>query len=386
MTLEERIKAARTMAELRSIREEIRGMIDQEGADLEALNEAVDLLDQRAAEMQQAAETRSALMARVAGGEGTQVRGFDGEGRQRASVPGADSPEYRRAFLLNLMGRGEEMTAEERAAYTHTTTNTSAVLPTTMIQGIWDLVSQEHCIMEDITIYRTGTIIEVVKHTAIVKGGADTVNEAAARADDEQNTFVKVTLSGKDFSKHVNISYALATMSVDGFEAYLTGEIGRELGRVLAEDVVSTVKTGANAANKIETKTKDVLTFPDTVGALALLEHVGSNIKLYMNRKTFYTRYVSLVDSTGQPIFQPSVREGEAGTLLGNPIRLEAACADDEVLILDPSCVVYNMVQDIMIESDRDIKSHVITYAGYCRGEGALINDKGAAVLTVKTA
>ena len=384
MTLEKMISMM-NLSQVESRMAEIRGLIDQDGADLEALTHEVDLLEARRDELQDRQETRSALMARISGGDGQNLRSFPQEGQVACSY-GADSPEYRRAFLLELMNRGDEMTPEERAAYVHTTSNTSAVLPTTMLQGIWDLVSQEHCIMEDITIYRTGTIIEVVKHTAIVKGGADTVNEATARADDEQNTFVKVTLSGKDFSKHVNISYALATMSVDGFEAYLTAEIGRELGRALAEDVFSAVKTGTASANKVETAEADVLTFADTVGALALLEHVGSGIKLYMNRKTFYTRYVAMVDSTGQPIFQPSVREGEAGTLLGNPIRLEAACSDDEVLVLDPGCFVYNMVQDIMVESDRDITKHVITYAGYCRGEGTLINDKGCAVLTVKTA
>ena len=42
------------------------------------------------------------------------------------------------------------------------------------------------------------------------------------------------------------------------------------------------------------------------------------------------------------------------------------------------------MIQDIMIESDRNIKTHTVTYAGYARGSGALIDDKAFAELTVK--
>ena len=96
------------------------------------------------------------------------------------------------------------MTRMEAAAFTHTTSDDGAPLPTTMLNNIWDLVSGQHAIMGDITIYRTGTIMEVVKHTAIVQGKAKKVAEAAAN-DDEKNTMVKVTLSGNDFSKHVYI-------------------------------------------------------------------------------------------------------------------------------------------------------------------------------------
>ena len=55
----------------------------------------------------------------------------------------------------------------------------------------------------------------------------------------------------------------------------------------------------------------------------------------------------------------------------------------DELLIGDAKKVVYNMVQDIMIESDRDIKKHVTTHSGYARGSGALIAPKAFAKLTV---
>ena len=381
MTLEKMISMM-NLSQVESRMAEIRGLIDQDGADLEALTHEVDLLEARRDELQDRQETRSALMSRIAGGDGQSVRSFPQEGQETRSY-GADSPEYRRAFLLELMNRGDEMTPEERAAYVHTTSNTSAVLPTTMIQGIWDLVSKEHCIMDDVTVYRTGTIIEVVKHTAITQGAATTVNENAANAD-ETNTFVKVTLSGKDFSKHIDISYALDKMSLEGFQSYLVSEIGRNIGEALAADVIATIKSGTAAGNKIETAEEDVLTYGDTVAAFALLKRVGG-VRLYMNRKTFYTRYVSLVDSTGQPIFQPSIREGEAGTILGCPIRIEESCTDDEIIIGDTSRLVYNMVQDIMIEADRDIKKHVITYAGYCRGNGAVIDDQSFAVLTVAT-
>ena len=183
---------------------EIRAEIDTDAADIPALEEEVDALQEERKGILSAAEKRKALIDKVTDGiEGAVVRTFEERGKATEKVYGADSPEYRKAFLNNLIGN--ELPAEQRAAFTHTTANTGAVLPTTMLNQIWDNISKKHSIMGDITVYRTGTILEVVKHTAIAAGKAKKVNENVAN-DDEQNTMVKVTLSGNDFSKHVIIS------------------------------------------------------------------------------------------------------------------------------------------------------------------------------------
>ena len=184
----------------------IAGEIDADGADIDALTKEVRALKQEKREIEENAERRAKLRKEVENGGGEVIRSFAAPERREERLKGADSKEYRSAFLKELLG--QEMTREERAAFVHTTANTTAVLPTTMLNTIWDLVSKRHAIMGDITIYRTGTILEVVKHTAVAQGAAKTVAENAAN-DDEQNTFVKVTLSGKDFSKHVDISYAM---------------------------------------------------------------------------------------------------------------------------------------------------------------------------------
>lgn len=295
---------------------------------------------------------------------------------------GVGSDAYRNAFFKHLLGQDDQMTQLENEAFTHTTTTTSAPLPTTMLNTIWDLVTGQHAIMGDITIYRTGTILEVVKHTKVSQGKAKKVAEATAN-DDEQNTMVKVTLSGNDFSKHVNVSYAEAKMSIDALESYLTNEIASGLGEAMAEDAIQTISDGINSANKITTATSGEVTYSELAGAFGKLKRVGTCVA-YMTRATLYNRLVAMTDGTGRPIFQPSLQTGAAGTLLGATIKIEDAVADDVILIGDPRRVTYNMVQDIMVETDKDIKSHVYTYSGYARGQGALIDDLSFAQLTVK--
>lgn len=355
--------------------------LEDDGADLPALEQEVRNLKEERKNIMDGMEKREQIRREVAGGAGEVRKKFAPEVREERSY-GADSKEYRNAFLKNLLGA--EMTKEERAAFVHVTTNTSAVLPTTMLNQIWDLVSKQHSIMGDITIYRTGTILEVVKHTAIAQGAAKSVAENTAN-DDEQNTFVKVTLSGKDFSKHVDISYAMERMSIDALEQYLVSEVSASLGDAMASDVITQIGTDMESDNKIESAAAQTLTFAEIAKLFGMLKRVGS-VSVYATRATIYNYLVGMVDTTGRPIFQPSAQAGQEGTLLGAAIKAEDAVADDVLLIGDGSKVVYNMVQDIMIENDRDIKKHVVTYSGYARGSGALIDPLAFAQMTIKAA
>lgn len=352
--------------------------LENEGADIDALETEVRSLKAEKTQIMEAAEKRNRLKTEVAGGAGTVVRRFASD-KVEERVYGADSMEYRNAFLKNLLN--QEMTKEERAAFVHTTANTSAVLPTTMLNTVWDLVSQRHAIMGDITIYRTGTILEVVKHTAIAQGAAKTVAENAAN-DDEQNTFVKVTLSGKDFAKCVDISYAMERMSVDALEQYLIDEISASLGDALADDVIAQIGTDMTSGNKVNSAANDTLTFKELAALFGKLKRVSA-VTVYATRATIYNHLVGMVDTTGRPIFQPSAQAGQEGVILGAQIKVEDSVADNVILIGDGRRFVYNMVQDIMIESDKDIKKHVTTYSGYARGSGALIDPDSFAQLTV---
>ena len=325
---------------------------------------------------------RAQLRGQVAAGAGREVRSFAAPAAEKPFGPA--SAEYRTAFLKRLNGMEDQWTREERAAYVHTTTDGGAVLPTAMADKIWDAVSSEHSILQGATIYRTGTVLEVAVHDIIYQGKAKKVTEGTAN-DDEKNNFSKVTLSGKDFSKHVDVSYALGKMSLGALEQYLTAEIARELGRAMAEDAVTEIQASLPTASKLTTATVGKVTYAELAKTFACLKRV-SNVSVYATRATVYNHLAGMVDTTGRPIFQPSAQPGGVGTLFGAPIRIEDAVAEDVLLVGDAGKFVYNLVQDVMIESDRDIKKHVTTYSGYVRGQGCLIDGEAFAQLTVKAA
>ena len=330
------------------------------------------LSDQFQAEKEKAAEENALVQKTVVSNTVSETI-MGEENKAMEKIYDAGSVEYRNAYLKHISGRDDQMTKLENEAFVHTTSNTPNVLPTTMLNQIWDLVSQNHVIVGDVTTYRTNTILEVVKHTAIVQGAAAVKNEGVAN-DDEQNTFVKITLSGKDFVKSVELSYAEAKMSIDALEQYLVSEIAKSIGEAIADDMVSSIVSGINGDNKFNVATSGTLTFADVTKAFGKLARVG-NVIVYCTRKTLYNYVVGMTNSAGQLIYQANANEGANGTLLGALVKIEDSVGDDVLLIGDPKKVVNNVVQDLLVETDKDIKAHKYIYSGYERSSCALVDD-----------
>lgn len=300
------------------------------------------------------------------------------------------SPEYRSAFLKSL--KGMELNAEEREAYVATTGDTTAnnhgaglLVPTEMLNNIWSLIEEQHAILGDITLYRTNTYLSIPVHTAIAQGDATAVSENAAN-DDEINNFMTVTLHGQDYSKTVKISYAMAQMSIDALESYLTNEIAARLGAAMARDTIAGILTDYHTTDNTVVALNNSLKYGDVAKAFGALKNANGGAVVYGTNKTIYTRLATLEDTEGHLIFQPDATAGIQGRLLGAPVKVDDGLADDVLLIGYPKNVVGNVVQDVMVETDRDISKHVIIYSGYARYESKLIAPKSFAKITVTSA
>ena len=281
------------------------------------------------------------------------------------------SEKYRTAFYANLRG---EATEEQRSALLTAGTDAIAI-PKALDDKIWDNIYTDHPILGDIDIKRTGVILEVTKHTKVKAGKAGKVEEGAA-ATLEDNEFVKVTLVGQDYAKTVELSYAAAKMSQGALEDYLATEVANSMGEALATEIFAKMKTDLGAAAVTVAKGKN-LTFADFCKAVGSVQR-GTNLKVYASRAKKFEQIVGMVDTAGQPVFRD-------GCTLGYDVKEDAAAGDD-IFIVDTSKFVLNMVQDIMIENDRDIKTHKIIISGYARAEGCMRDAGAGAYITFATA
>ena len=175
-------------------------------------------------------------------------------------------------------------------------------------------------------------------------------------------------------------------MSLDAFETYITQELADRIASALASDIVTNAIVAKVATgNKVTSKAAGKLSYDECAAAFGLVKR-AAGLTVYANRKFVYTYLVGMVDTTGRPIYQPNAQNGAEGVFIGAQVKIEDSVGDGVMLIGDPKRVAYNMVQDVMIETDRDIKKHVTTYAGYARGEGALVDPESFAVVTMKSA
>ena len=354
--------------------------IGKEDADLDALNVEVDELKEERQAIMDKAEKRKSLQNEVANMANVTVLEKHKEERGAEKVEkefGADSKEYRNAFLKTLLG--ERLTDVEERAYLHTTENTDAVIPKELQNKIYSTLEEQHPILQDSQILRTGTVLSIVKHVSIDEGDAKAVAEGVAN-DDEKNTFVNVSLTGKDFSKHVDFSYRLGKMAIPAFEEYLVKEIGNRIGSAMADDIVAQIKSDMNAENKVETD--GLLTSAHFLGGLAKLKQTG-RVFVYANNATLYGSIAQMEGDKEKLTFLNNLQDNVSAQILGKGIKEEDAVPEGELLILDPQQFIYNVVQDVMLERDRDIKKHVHTISGFAIAGGTLTNDKAAALVTV---
>ena len=353
----------------------IQGEIDAaSGEALAALEQEVTQLTAERQQIQDEAQTRQQLRANIAAGivTGEIIENQEDNNMENRTYTLA-SEEYRSAFLKNL--RGEDMNDVEKRAFTFLTNNTTAPLPEVMQNRIIDLIGEAHPIVADVYTMNSNTAITIPVAKSIA---ADAGKTAEGESSNElEITFDNINLAGEDYTANVKLSYKMQRMAISAFEDYIISQIAARLGSKLAAEIITNIKAGMNAGNKVATG----VSYTNICAAFGELKRVGT-VVVYGTRKGVYNKLVAMVDSQKRPIFQQPITASAAGTLLGCTIKFEDAIGDEELLIGDPSKYLQNVVAPVIIESDKDLDKHVVVYSGYTCQEGVLTDDKAFALVS----
>lgn len=335
-----------------------------EGLDVEALNKEISELEERKAELKAEAEKRAIEEQEALKALEVKEKFEIEETKENRKMFDVTTNEYRSAFYAMLTGNATE---EQRAITVDgngSVAGDAIAIPKSLDEKIWDGIHTAHPILADIATINSGVVLEVVKHTTIAARTTSKKDGAATPAE-EANTFVKVSLAGNDYEKYVELSYAAAKMSEGALEDYLAEEIAAELGEALAKDVFAKILSDAGTGQKV-TATSDL--FADIKSALGLA--TSANAPVIYAPATAYYNIVGAIAS-GSPF--------NIGATLGCEVKLDNAAT--KVTVVDPKAFVLNEVQGIMVESDKDVKSHKIVVSGYLRAEGCLRKNKAAAYI-----
>lgn len=347
-----------TVEQLEERKAAIAAELDNDDADLDALESEArgikEELESRKAEAAQREEIRKA----VAEGEGTVIKTFEIK-EERKEMFGIETKEYRDAFMANLVGRA---TPEQRAVLADNSAyGDGLALPVALDEQIWDQVNNDHPILRDVAILRSGIAIKVTQMTPT----AVTKKMDSAASSEQTITGVDVNLVGADYHTYVTLSYAEAKMSQGAMESFLVREVADALGDALAKDVFARILSDATTAQKV-TATSDL--FTDVKAALALATQARRPV-VYAPSSSYYEIIGAI--QQGSPF--------NMGAALGIEVRLDNAAT--KVTVVDPSLFVLNVIQDTMVETQRDAKNACFVIASYLRAEGCLRKVKAAAYI-----
>ena len=172
------------------------------------------------------------------------------------------------------LGGGNDMTPQERAAFTALTTNTDAVIPKEIQGQIISLVDNSAVLFGDVSRDNFKHQYELVRHTGIAQGDAAKTKEGEAPAD-EQNEFDTIALAGEEIKKTAKLSRKMAVQSMDGFEAWLIKEVAARIAvaaNAFVHDRLTDAKLGIAAANLITCAKAGTLTKADITKMFGLLK------------------------------------------------------------------------------------------------------------------
>lgn len=321
---------------------EIKGLMTEENADLDALTIETDSLIEERTALIDAAEKRNAILSKVASGEAGTTIEKENITMEENRTFAIDSKEYRNAFLNHL--RGLDLNEEEKRAFA---TNNGAIATMTA-NDIISVVRTNAPLLDKMSvIYSAGQIKYYFEGTT---------NPAAAHTENaaitpDADTLGSVTLNPAEITKLIQVSEAARLMSVDAFESW----IAKTLGEVIAQKINDTICTVAVAA---ATATGTTYTAADVQ---TLLGSVEGNVSIVCNRKTLYTKLLPLQDNSKSSIVK---FDGGQATVYGVPVLVEGSMGDNVTLAGDLKNLVAAMGENVAIRSEYDIKSNSYLYLG----------------------
>lgn len=301
-------------------------------------------------------------------------------------IDGVDLTSNERAALAQL---------HQRASFTHLTGNTDAVVPVEVQNQIISLIDGTAVLFGDIKKTNFKNQFELIRHKSIDKGDAAATAEGAAPADDEQNTFDNVTLTGEEIKKTVKLSRKMAVQSVEGFEQYIVTETAARLAvaanaAVHARTVDATL--GMAATNKISVAKAGTLTKADMVKLLSLLYTYGNPAPkgciIYANNNTIWNQIAMLEDANKRSYFvnektdDPSVE----GIIFGKYVKRDDSMADGVIKAGYPELIHGNIFDGVDVTPYVEPGTQQRCFDGYLLFDCGVAVPQAWAQLTITTA
>lgn len=313
-----------------------------------------------------------------------------------------ESDAYKTAWAKTLMGK--PLTQDEASAYamvneafTHTTENTSIVIPKTVTKGIWEMAAEMYPYFADVTkTYVNGTLSMIQEDTS----SDATWYEESQNTEDGKETFKEFQLSGCELSRAITVSWKLKEMSIEDFIPYIQRKMARKMGAAAGYGATHGKGKGSNGKPEpigtvtallaadgtpqvVRYKKGESPSYQDILNARAKVKSgYSTGLKIYANSTTIWTRLASIVDANKRPIFLADPTGNGQIRILGMAVKEDDSMKNGEILISNPSDGYHmNINKEMTMMTEDHVKERKTDYCGYAIMDGNIVTEKAHVLL-----
>ena len=342
--------------------------LDNEGADLDALEAEMRSIKEELESRKQAEAKKVEIREAVANGAGEVIKTFVEERKTMEKNFTVDGAEYRQAWLKNLMGL--QLDVEERTAITGTD-----AIPTETLNKIINVL-KDNALLGKIDLMQIPGYVKIPIYS--------TNNEASwtDTASDSQDVIGNITLQPKQLIKTIEVPATVDKMSISAFEQYITEALANKIESALQKAVIAgtgtTEPTGIITAATAHTGTftKAAVTKADLLSEMGDLPSEYQNGACWiMPSKVFFSEVMAIADHNDFT----NVNNGFDYKLFGKDVVFDdnaKVSTKDAILYGQPKAYHMNLGEGVKVDKDMSIgfRSNSAVYRGVCLADGNLDN------------
>lgn len=382
------------------------GKVDEANAkmqEVKALDEKWDAIAQAAADF--AALNGLQPKQNPAGEMEDSFGGEESAGEDSPKQKAWKSEEYKNAWAKHLMGKPMSNGEKEKfmlvnEAYTHTTQNTTIVIPETVSKGIWEMAGEFYPYFADVTkTYVTGMLSMIQEDTSTE---AEWYEEKKKTGDGKEE-FKTYQLSGCELSRAITVSWKLKEMAIEDFIPYIQRKMAKKMGaaagygvthgkgtgkakeRVEPVGTVTALLAEEGKPQVVEYAKGKVPEYTDIINARSKVKSgYGGGLAIYANSYTIWNKIAMILDQNKRPLFVPDVTTSKGQfRILGMLVKEDDSMKDGEMLFSNAADGYHlNVNKEVSMMTEEHVKDRVTDYVGYGIMDGNVVTTKAHALLT----
>ena len=272
--------------------------------------------------------------------------------------------EYRMAFMNYVMNGTKIPASLMNVDSTTTTSDVGPVIPNTILDRIIEKIEATGNILAKVTrtYYKGGVTVP----TSSAKPTATWTTERGT-TDKQKKALGSVTFNYYKLKVQVAVSLMVSNITLDVFERTIANNIAEAIVKALETAIIAGTGSGqpkgilketAPEGQTIEIKKGASVTYADLCSVEGALPSGYDDAEWVMNKKTFMSQVVGMVDSNKQPIarMNAGIDGKPAYTILGRPVNFSEDMPNWSATVdADTTIGAIVRLEDYMLNTNMDV-------------------------------